>query len=93
MLKLLGVGAIAETPLDIVQFFVGVRATARTPLDIVRFFRCSSYSANTSLYSLFFVQPIVKYLTKSYLMNDRTYFYNLYIILKIYNYVTFHTHT
>ena len=30
---------------------------------------------------------------KSYLMNYWRYFYNLYIILKIYNEITFHTYT
>ena len=37
-------------------------------------------------YYVHFVQPIVKYFKKSYVMNDEIYFYNIYIILKIYNY-------
>ena len=38
-------------------------------------------------------KPEVKVVKNSYLMNDRRYFYNLLIILKIYNYITFHTQT
>ena len=46
-----------------------------------------------SLRSLWLLSDALLPSKKSYLTNDKIYFYNLCIILKIYNYITFHTQT